>query len=84
MNICDFSCNFSGSNNLVCCLWLSLNIFILMVLHFFCSSEFVLVSTGTAEYTLNKEDVGRRLEFVYMPINFEGRKNDFILLLTYL
>lgn len=34
--------------------------------------EFVLVSTGTSEYTLTKEDVGRQLAFVYIPINFEG------------
>lgn len=34
--------------------------------------EYVVVSTGTAEYTLAKEDVGRQLAFVYIPINFEG------------
>ena len=34
--------------------------------------DFMLVSTGTSEYTLTKEDVGRRLAFVYIPINFEG------------
>ena len=35
-------------------------------------SDLMLVSSGTAEYTLVKEDVGCRLEFVYIPINFEG------------
>ncbi|XXG74688.1 hypothetical protein AAC387_Pa07g3344 [Persea americana] len=38
------------------------------------TGEFLLVSTGTAEYTLNKEDVGRRLQFIYIPINFEGQE----------
>lgn len=32
----------------------------------------MLVLTGTSEYALTKEDVGRRLAFVYIPINFEG------------
>ncbi|XP_057465602.1 187-kDa microtubule-associated protein AIR9 isoform X2 [Actinidia eriantha] len=38
------------------------------------SGDFVFVSTGTTQYTLIKEDVGRRLAFVYIPINFEGQK----------
>ncbi|XP_059666134.1 187-kDa microtubule-associated protein AIR9 isoform X2 [Cornus florida] len=38
------------------------------------TGEFVLVSTGTTEYALMKEDVGRRLAFVYIPINFEGQE----------
>ncbi|KAF6166111.1 hypothetical protein GIB67_023821 [Kingdonia uniflora] len=38
------------------------------------SSDFILVSTGTAEYTLTKEDVGHLLVFVYIPINFEGQE----------
>ncbi|XAR72534.1 hypothetical protein NMG60_11019208 [Bertholletia excelsa] len=38
------------------------------------SGEFVLVSTGTTEYTITKEDVGRRLAFVYIPVNFEGQE----------
>lgn len=35
--------------------------------------EFELFLTGTTEYTLTKEDVGRRIAFVYIPINFEGQ-----------
>ncbi|XP_068655160.1 187-kDa microtubule-associated protein AIR9-like isoform X2 [Aristolochia californica] len=42
------------------------------------SGEFALVSTGTAEYALTKEDVGRRLAFVYIPINFEGQEGESI------
>ncbi|KAL5977389.1 hypothetical protein ACLOJK_021735 [Asimina triloba] len=38
------------------------------------TGDFVLVSSGTAEYNLTKEDVGHRLAFVYMPINFEGQE----------
>ncbi|XP_031130029.1 187-kDa microtubule-associated protein AIR9 [Ipomoea triloba] len=38
------------------------------------TGEFVSVSTGTNEYTLMKEDVGRRLAFVYVPVNFEGQE----------
>lgn len=34
--------------------------------------DFSLVTSGTSEYTLAKEDVGRRLAFIYIPINFEG------------
>ena len=44
----------------------------------FLGRDFMLVSTGTSEYNLSKEDVGRRLAFVYIPINFEG-----LLLLTF-
>ncbi|KAH9747829.1 187-kDa microtubule-associated protein AIR9 [Citrus sinensis] len=40
------------------------------------TGEFVLVSTGTSEYTLTKEDVGRQLAFVYIPINFEGQEGE--------
>lgn len=32
----------------------------------------MLVLTGTTEYNLTKEDVGQRLAFVYIPMNFEG------------
>ncbi|KAK4440224.1 microtubule-associated protein AIR9 [Sesamum alatum] len=38
------------------------------------TGEFTLVLTGTNEYTLTKEDVGRRLTFVYIPVNFEGQE----------
>lgn len=38
------------------------------------TGEFKLVLTGTSEYTLTKEDVGRRLKFVYTPVNFEGQE----------
>ncbi|XP_059596141.1 187-kDa microtubule-associated protein AIR9 isoform X2 [Vitis vinifera] len=40
------------------------------------AGDFVLVSSGTAEYTLTKEDVGRRLAFVYVPMNFEGQEGE--------
>nr|KYP38707.1 hypothetical protein KK1_040034 [Cajanus cajan] len=36
--------------------------------------SFLLVSAGTSEYTLTKEDVGCCLAFVYIPINFEGQE----------
>ncbi|KAL2604532.1 hypothetical protein AAZV13_09G072900 [Glycine max] len=38
------------------------------------SGGFLLVSAGTSEYTLTKEDVGCCLAFVYIPINFEGQE----------
>lgn len=38
----------------------------------FAGRDFLIVSTGTSEFTLTKEDVGRRLAFVYIPTNFEG------------
>lgn len=31
-----------------------------------------LVLSGAAEYTLTREDVGSRVVFTYIPINFEG------------
>lgn len=31
------------------------------------------MSMGTNEYSLTKEDVGRQLTFVYIPVNFEGK-----------
>ena len=34
--------------------------------------EFQGVSVGATEYTLTKDDVGCRLSFIYIPINFEG------------
>ncbi|CAN6683756.1 unnamed protein product [Malus baccata var. baccata] len=40
------------------------------------TGDLVLVSTGTPEYTLTKEDVGHRLAFVYIPINFEGQEGE--------
>ncbi|XP_071715705.1 187-kDa microtubule-associated protein AIR9 [Rutidosis leptorrhynchoides] len=36
--------------------------------------DFDLVLTGTTEYCLTKEDVGSRLAFVYLPVNFEGQE----------
>ncbi|EPS66807.1 hypothetical protein M569_07968, partial [Genlisea aurea] len=36
------------------------------------SSEFVTVLKGSREYALTKEDISRRLTFVYTPVNFEG------------
>ncbi|KAL3616841.1 hypothetical protein CASFOL_039235 [Castilleja foliolosa] len=38
------------------------------------NGECTLVLTGTNEYTLTKEDVGHRLAFVYVPVNFEGQE----------
>ncbi|KAL8192254.1 hypothetical protein R6Q57_027921 [Mikania cordata] len=38
------------------------------------TGDFVLVLTGTTEYILSKEDVGSRLAFVYLPVNFEGQE----------
>ncbi|MED6159882.1 187-kDa microtubule-associated protein air9 [Stylosanthes scabra] len=38
------------------------------------AGDFLLVSAGTSEYTLAKEDVGHCLTFVYIPINFEGQE----------
>ncbi|CAI9089689.1 OLC1v1024308C2 [Oldenlandia corymbosa var. corymbosa] len=38
------------------------------------TGEFVLVLTGTNEYPVTKEDIGRRLAFVYIPVNFEGHE----------
>ncbi|XP_058200285.1 187-kDa microtubule-associated protein AIR9 isoform X1 [Rhododendron vialii] len=40
------------------------------------SGEFVLVSTGTPEYVLTREDIGLRLAFVYLPINLEGQEGE--------
>ncbi|KAG1348232.1 putative 187-kDa microtubule-associated protein AIR9 [Cocos nucifera] len=40
------------------------------------TSNFILLSAGTIEYTLTKEDVGRRLKFVYIPINLEGQEGE--------
>ncbi|XP_022748727.1 187-kDa microtubule-associated protein AIR9-like isoform X2 [Durio zibethinus] len=37
------------------------------------TGDFLLVTSGTSEYTLTKEDVGRRLAFKYIPINFKGQ-----------
>ncbi|KAG1368409.1 putative 187-kDa microtubule-associated protein AIR9 [Cocos nucifera] len=37
------------------------------------TSKFILLSSGTTEYTLRKEDVGRRITFVYVPVNLEGQ-----------
>ncbi|GFP95964.1 187-kda microtubule-associated protein air9 [Phtheirospermum japonicum] len=38
------------------------------------NGECTLVLTGTNEYTLTKEDIGQRLVFVYVPVNFEGQE----------
>ncbi|KAF5472567.1 hypothetical protein F2P56_009278 [Juglans regia] len=40
------------------------------------TGDFVRVSSGTLEYTLTKEDVGRILAFVYIPTNFEGQEGE--------
>ena len=44
----------------------------------FAGRDFLLVSTGTSEFNLTKEDVGRRLAFVYIPTNFEGLSIAFV------
>ena len=44
----------------------------------FVGRDFLLVSSGTSEYTLTKEDVGRVLAFIYIPINFEGMSTAFL------
>jgi hypothetical protein len=46
--------------------------FVLMVNYLFICSEFLLVLSDSMEYTLTKEDVGRHLKFVYIPVNLEG------------
>ncbi|KAH6830710.1 Outer arm dynein light chain 1 protein [Perilla frutescens var. hirtella] len=38
------------------------------------TGERTLVVMGTNVYSLTKEDVGRRLAFVYIPVNFEGQE----------
>ncbi|KAL6500611.1 187-kDa microtubule-associated protein air9 [Orobanche hederae] len=38
------------------------------------TGECTSVLTGTNVYILTKEDVGRRLTFVYVPVNFEGQE----------
>ncbi|KNA25666.1 hypothetical protein SOVF_002920 [Spinacia oleracea] len=35
-----------------------------------------LVLSGAAEYTLTREDVGSRVVFTYIPINFEGKEGE--------
>ncbi|XP_050287911.1 187-kDa microtubule-associated protein AIR9 isoform X2 [Quercus robur] len=46
------------------------------------TGDFLLVSTGTSEFTLTKEDVGRRLAFVYIPTNFEGQEGESVSIVT--
>ncbi|KAK9267176.1 hypothetical protein L1049_009596 [Liquidambar formosana] len=48
------------------------------------TGDYVLVSTGTAEFTLTKEDVGRRLAFVYIPINFEGQEGESVSVVSHI
>lgn len=43
----------------------------------------MLVSSGTPEYTLTKEDVGQCLAFVYIPINLEGLFLDLLFMETF-
>ncbi|KAM4101329.1 hypothetical protein ACB094_05G135400 [Castanea mollissima] len=43
---------------------------------------FLQVSAGTSEFTLTKEDVGRRLAFVYIPTNFEGQEGESVSIVT--
>ncbi|CAI0545496.1 unnamed protein product [Linum tenue] len=47
------------------------------------SGEFVVVSSGTSEYTLAKGDVGHRVAFVYIPTNFEGQEGESMSVMTH-
>jgi hypothetical protein len=40
------------------------------------TGEFKLVSRGNSDYTLADDDVGRRMMFMYTPVNLEGRVGD--------
>lgn len=42
------------------------------------------MSIGTNEYSLTKEDIGRRLAFVYIPVNFEGQLYQTVMKLFFL
>lgn len=44
--------------------------------------DFLVVSSGTTEYTLKKGDVGRRMKFVYIPMNFEGQEGESVSVAT--
>ncbi|KAJ0980466.1 hypothetical protein J5N97_008721 [Dioscorea zingiberensis] len=46
------------------------------------TGDFLVASTGCMEYTLTKEDIGRRLAFVYIPINFEGHEGESVSVTT--
>ncbi|KAG5254640.1 187-kDa microtubule-associated protein [Salix suchowensis] len=46
------------------------------------TGDFVSISTGASEYALTNEDVGRRLAFVYSPINFEGQEGESVSILS--
>ncbi|KAL3612128.1 hypothetical protein D5086_003148, partial [Populus alba] len=46
------------------------------------TGDFVSISTGTSEYALTNEDVGRHLAFVYSPINFEGQEGESVTILS--
>ncbi|CAN1227767.1 187-kDa microtubule-associated protein AIR9 [Linum grandiflorum] len=47
------------------------------------TGEFVVVSSGTSEYTLTKGDVGHRVAFVYIPTNFEGQEGESMSVMTH-
>lgn len=55
----------------------------LFFLFFYFGRDFMLVSSGTPEYTLTKEDVGQCLAFVYIPINLEGLFLDLLFMETF-
>lgn len=46
------------------------------------TGDLVVVSSGTSEYTLTMEDIGRRLSFVYVPVNFEGHEGESVAILS--
>ncbi|KAH7661175.1 Leucine rich repeat proteins some proteins containing F-box protein [Dioscorea alata] len=46
------------------------------------TGDFLLASSGSMEYTLTKEDVGRRMAFVYIPINLEGQEGESVSVTT--
>ncbi|KAF5475058.1 hypothetical protein F2P56_006904 [Juglans regia] len=47
------------------------------------TGDFLQVSTGSSEYILTKEDVGRVLAFVYIPTNLEGQEGESVLVVSH-
>ncbi|GMH20814.1 hypothetical protein Nepgr_022656 [Nepenthes gracilis] len=46
------------------------------------TGDFVLVVAGASEYSLTREDVGLRMAFIYIPINFEGKEGESALVVS--
>lgn len=51
-------------------------------LYLFICTEILIVLSGSMEYTLTKEAVGRHLKFVYTPANLQGLLNSQALVMT--